>query len=165
MNAAAGAPGLLGWLEATPLAMAMRSSLWLYPIVEIFHIVGFAILVGAVMMFDLRLLGWSRSLPVAGLARHVLPWSAASLVLIVPADLLMFSAHPRDFVENRVFLLKLALIGLAGFNAVLFHRGVYRSVARWNTDIHAPASAQLNALASLTLWIAVICCGRLLACT
>lgn len=165
MNGAASAPGVLGWLEATPVAMAMRSSLWLYPIVEIFHIVGFAILVGAVVMFDLRLLGWSRSLPVAGLARHLLPWSVAGLVLIVPAGLLMFSAHPRDFVENRVFLLKLALIGFAGFNAWLFHKGVYRSVAGWNADIRAPVSAQLHALASLGLWIGVISCGRLLAYT
>lgn len=165
MYGAAGASGFLGWLEATPLALAMRSSLWLYPIVEIFHIVGFTILVGAVALFDLRLLGWSRFLPVRGLGRHLLPWSAASLMLIVPAGLMMFSAHPRDFVDNRVFLLKLALIAAAGINALLFHVGIYRSVDRWNTDVRAPISAQLHALASVAIWVAVICCGRLLAYT
>lgn len=159
------AAGFLGWLEATPLSLAMRSSLWLYPIVEIFHIVGFALLVGGIAMFDLRVLGASRFLPVQGLGRHLLPWSVASLLLIIPAGLMMFSAHPHEFVDNRVFLLKLTLIAAAGINAVLFHVGAYRSVARWNTGVAAPMAAQLHALASLVIWVAVICCGRLLAYT
>ena len=83
----------------------------------------------------------------------------------MPAGLLMFSAHPHDFANNRVFLLKLSLIAAAGINALLFHKGIYRSVAAWNADRSAPLTARLQALASLALWIAVICCGRLLACT
>lgn len=160
-----GAAGILGWLEATPLSLAMRSSLWLYPIVEIFHIVGFAMLVGSVAMFDLRVLGFSRRLPVQALARHLLRWSVASLVLVVPAGLMMFSAHPREFVDNPIFLTKLALIAAAGINAAMFHAGVYRSVARWNADVPAPTSAKIHALASLVIWVAVISCGRLLAYT
>lgn len=157
--------GLLGWLGSTALADAMRTSLWLYPIVEIVHIAGFTLLVGAIAMFDLRVLGWSRSLPVDKLGRFLLPWSAAGLLLIVPAGLMMFSAHPHDFANNRVFLLKLSLIAAAGINALLFHKGVYRSVAGWNADRSAPIAARLHALSSLVLWIAVICCGRLLAYT
>ena len=157
--------GLLGWLGSTPLADAMRTNLWLYPIVEIFHIAGFTLLVGAIAMFDLRVLGWSPSLPVDKLGRFLLPWSAAGLLLIVPAGLMMFSAHPHDFANNRVFLLKLTLIAVAGINALLFHRGVYRCVAAWNADRSAPPTARLHALTSLALWIAVICCGRLLAYT
>lgn len=157
--------GFLGWVGSTALADAMRTSLWLYPIVEIVHIAGFTLLVGAIAMFDLRLLGWARALPVNGLGKFLLPWSAAGLLLIVPAGLMMFSAHPHDFVGNRIFLLKLALIALAGLNALLFHTGSYRSVAEWNTDRSAPVLARLHALVSLALWIAVISCGRLLAYT
>ena len=160
-----GAAGLLAWLEATPLAAAMRGSLWMYPIVEIFHITGFAILVGSVAMFDLRVLGFARSLPVQALGRYLLPWSVASLALIVPAGLMMFSAHPHDFAANPVFQLKLLLIGAAGLNAGLFHVGVYRGVAHWNEGRPAPALARVHAAASLAIWIAVICCGRLLAYT
>jgi hypothetical protein len=112
------ASGLLGWLGSTSLADAMRTSLWLYPIVEIFHIAGFTLLVGAVAMFDLRVLGWSRLLPVEALGRFLLPWSAAGLLLIVPAGLMMFSAHPHDFAGNRVFLLH-ALASLALWIAVI----------------------------------------------
>jgi hypothetical protein len=88
-----------------------------------------------------------------------------ALALIVPAGLLMFSAHPHELVENRIFLLKLALIAVAGVNAVLFHMGIYRSVARWGVGVTAPLQARLHALASLAIWIAVITCGRLLAYT
>ncbi|MGZ8287785.1 MAG: DUF6644 family protein [Telluria sp.] len=159
------AAGLLGWLEASPVGAAMRGSTWMYPIVEIVHISGFVILVGSVAMFDLRVLGFARTLPVQALARHLLPWAVASLGLIVPAGLMMFSAHPHDFAGNKVFQLKLALIGAAGLNAAAFHLGALRSVASWNVDVPAPALARFHAAASIGIWFAVICCGRLLAYT
>lgn len=154
---------LAAWVAATPLSLAMRGNLWLYPIVEIVHIAGFVVLVGAVALFDLRVLGCSRALPVRALGRHLLPWSVASLALVVPAGLMLFSAQPQELLDNRVFLLKLALIGTAGVNAALFHVGVYRSVADWDVRRTAPVAARLQALLSLALWLAVICCGRLLA--
>lgn len=160
-----GDAGFLGWLETTGWSQAMRFSLWLYPIVEIVHIVGIVILVGAVAMFDLRVLGFGKSLPVQALGSHLLRWSLAGLALVVPAGLMMFSAHPHDFLNNRAFQIKLMLIALAGINALLFHVGVYRSVARWNREVTAPALAKGQAVASLAIWIAVISCGRLLAYT
>jgi hypothetical protein len=159
------AAGVLRWLEASALAQAMRDRLWLFPMVEIIHIIGFVILVGTVTMFDMRVLGVSKNLSVQALGRHLLGWSAASLLLIVPAGLMMFSAHPQDFAESRVFLLKLGLIGAAILNAGLFHLGVYRSVAKWDTAVAAPVTAKMHAVLSIGLWIAVICCGRLLAYT
>ena len=71
---------LLGRLESTPLALAIRSSLWCDPIVEIFRRVGFALLVGTIVMLDKRPVGWSRFLPMTGLAWHLLPSSVANLL-------------------------------------------------------------------------------------
>ncbi|HEF4760797.1 TPA: hypothetical protein SAN82_003243 [Pseudomonas putida] len=155
----------MDWLNDSPLGEAMRGDLWLYPLVEVMHIVGFAILVGAVVMFDLRVLGLSRNLQVTALARHLLPWAIAALLLIVPAGLMMFSAHPHDFASNDIFILKLCLIATAALNAALFHVGVYRSVTTWNTDAPAPGLAKLQALFSIVIWVSVIFCGRLLAYT
>lgn len=157
--------GVLAWLAATPLSHAMRYSLWLYPIVEIIHIVGFVVLVGSVAMFDFRVLGASRMVPVQALGRLQLRWSIAGLFIIVPAGLMLFSAHPHEFIENPVFLTKLALIVTAGLNALLFHVGIYRSAKEWNLHVPAPALAKLHALVSLALWVSVITCGRLLAYT
>lgn len=155
--------GVVPWVASTALSGLMRSNLWLYPIAEIVHIVGITVLVGGVALFDLRMLGFGRALPVDQLAQHLLPWSMASLGLVVPAGLLLFSADPAALVSNRLFLLKLALIALAGLNALLFHLGVFRNVAEWNTGARTPGVARMHAVISLALWVAVISCGRLLA--
>jgi hypothetical protein len=77
----------------------------------------------------------------------------------------MFSAHPQEFIQNRVFLLKLCLIATAGINAAIFHTNTYRTVEQWDTLIAAPGAARAHALLSIVLWISVISCGRLLAYT
>ena len=150
-------------VETLPFAVAMRKWLWLYPIVEIMHIVGFVTLVGSVAMLDLRILGLSRTIPVTALSRHTLPWSLGALLLVVPTGLMMFTAHASDFVSNTAFLIKMTLLMLAGANALWFRVGPYQNVEGWDSGVQAPASARLSAGLSLLLWVGVISCGRLLA--
>jgi len=159
---AVGTGGALAAIERSALAAAMRQELWLYPSIEILHILGFVTLVGSIAMLDLRLLGLSRALSVRSLARHVLPWTLGAVLVIVPTGLMMFMAHAADFVGNRAFVLKMVLIMCAGANAMAFHVGPYRSVAQWDTSVPPPA-ARLHAAASMMIWIGVIACGRLLA--
>jgi hypothetical protein len=151
------------WLETTGFGAAMRHWLWLYPVVEIVHILGFVVLVGAAVMFDLRLLGAAPRLPVSDLARHLLPWSRAGLVLVVPSGAAMFVAHATEMATNPAFQLKLALIAAAGLNALLFHRGVFRTAAGWDRAAPIPPRARVTAVCSLALWAGVLACGRLLA--
>ena len=162
MHAPAG-PAWLVWLESTSLAEAMRQSLWLYPIVEIVHILGLAVLVGAAALFDFKLLGFSPSLPVQALARHVLPWAKLSLLVIIPSGLLMFIAHATEMANNPAFQLKLLLLAAAGLNALVFHTRIFRTVAAWDSGVPVPQAAKIHALFSLILWAGVITCGRLLA--
>jgi len=150
-------------VEQLAIAKAMREWLWLYPSVEIVHIVGFSILVGSIVMFDLRVLGLSKQISVRALSRHLLPWSLGALVLIVPTGLLMFSAHASDFLGNRAFQVKMALLLTAGLNAAFFHTGPYQSVKSWDVDAAAPAIAKVSVALSIVLWLGVISCGRLLA--
>jgi hypothetical protein len=157
----------LGAIEASSLGVAMRQWLWLYPSVEIVHITGIALLFGTIAVFDLRLLGLSRSIPVRTLAKHVLPWTAASFLLIVPSGLMMFTAHASDFIQSGVFVLKMGLILAAGLNAALFHAITFRTADVWDAEemrkLPPPPSARLAGALSLLLWISVIACGRLLA--
>jgi hypothetical protein len=148
-------------IDESAIAGVMRGSAWLYPVVEVVHIAGFSVLVGSVAIFDLRVLGFGRSVAVQAAGSMLLPWSVMSLFAIVPAGLLLFSAHPNELAVNPVFKLKLLLIALAGLNALSFHLGVYRTAATWHAS--APAPAQLHAAASLALWLGVITCGRFLA--
>jgi len=159
----AGQLGWLAWLETTAAATAMRQSLWLYPVVEILHILGFVVLVGSAAMFDLRLLGLSRQLPVTGMERHLLPWARAAAFVIVPTGGLMFVAHATEFAGNPAFRLKLILLVAAALNAAVFHLRPFRRVAEWDHGATAPLTARFAAGFSLALWTGVIACGRLLA--
>lgn len=155
----------MGAIEGSALGLAMRQSLWLYPAVEVVHLAGIALLVGSILVLDLRLLGFSRKLPARRLAAHVLPWSLGSFALILPSGLAMFVAHAGDLIASPVFALKMCLIFAAGVNAAVFHAGVFRGAAAWDVDAPPPAAARAAAALSLVLWLAVIACGRLLAYT
>lgn len=156
-------PAWLVWLETSAVAVAMRQWTWLYPIVEIVHILGFVILVGAALMFDLRLLGVSRALPVTAMERHLLRAARLSVALVVPTGVLMFVAHATEMADNPAFRLKVVLLTAALLNAAVFHRAPFRSVAQWDRNSETPLGARLAALLSVVLWVGVITCGRLIA--
>ncbi len=153
----------MGAVESSALGRAMREWLWLYPSVEVVHITGIALLVGSIAVLDLRLLGFSRHLPVRALAAHTLPWTLGSFLLILPSGLMMFVAHASDLIASPVFALKVSLVMAAGINAGVFHAGAFRGAARWDVDVMPPVAARAAAALSLLLWISVIACGRLLA--
>lgn len=158
-----GAQTIWSWLESSGVAVAMREWTWLYPVVEIAHILGFVVLVGAAFLFDVRLLGVSRGLPVTQLARHLLRWSRASLLVVAPTGFLMFMTNATKMSENPIFRLKLILIVLAGINALVFQVWTSSSVASWDVNESSPLMVKLSAGFSLIAWAAVISCGRLIA--
>jgi hypothetical protein len=141
----------------------MRQWAWLYPAVEVLHILGFVIVVGAAFFFDLRLLGLARSVPVTALASHLLTWARAGFALVVPTGLLMFTAHATEMASNPVFVTKLLLISAGVLNAAAFHQWPFKSVHGWNVDARTPPWARTAAVISLLCWSGAITCGRLLA--
>lgn len=155
---------MAGWLQAledTSWSAAIRQSAWLYPFLEIIHITGIVLLVGPAFMFDLRLLGFSKHLPVKGLGRHLLSWSVRGLLLVIPSGLLLFITNAATLGYDPVFWTKMILLLLAAGNALFFRKIVSR--ASGDADIALPAAAKTVAILSLILWTAVIACGRLLA--
>ena len=150
------------WLEHSYLAVSIRQSPLLFPAIEIVHIIGFIFLVGSAFLFDLRLLGVAKKISVSEVADYVLPWSRRSLLLVVPSGFLLFIAQAEALSTNGVFGLKLILILIAFMNAGIFHRFTFRSVMTWSTS-ETPAAAKAAAVISLSLWVSVITCGRLIA--
>lgn len=151
----------LQWLEHTSWSAAIRQSAWLYPFLEIIHIVGIVLLAGAAFMFDLRLLGFSKHLGIKELERHLLPWSVRGALLVVPSGFLLFITNAGTLGYDPVFWTKMGLLILAASNGLIFHKMICR--APDGTNISFPAAAKVVAVLSLILWIAVIACGRLLA--
>jgi hypothetical protein len=153
----------LVWIERSPLGVVLREHPWLYPGVEVGHILGFSILVGAAAMFDLRLLGLSRSFSVGALAHHLLPWARAGLGIAAPTGVLLFISDATALAANPAFQLKLVLIVLAIVNTMVFHRWTAPSMAAWDVARPTPLGAKLAAVASLVLWAGVVAGGRLIA--
>lgn len=128
---------------------------WLYPMLESLHIVGVALLVGNLVLLELRVWGHGAELPIAALARLALAVSVAGFCLLGATGLLMFAAAPQELLANRIFVIKMGLASLAGINALSFHlrNGLHK------LDRLAKAQTAL----SLGLWLAVIICGRWIA--
>ncbi len=150
-------------LPEFPLTTLMKSSTWLFPLVETLHIWGFVFLVGSVVMFDLRVLGLAREISVKALARFLLPITLAAVLIVVPSGVLLFATQPNEMLANRVFMLKLGLIFLSACNALAFHMGPYTTVAEWDIGKTAPAMARALTALSILLWLSVMLCGRMLA--
>ncbi|MCU0764925.1 MAG: hypothetical protein MUF32_02610 [Burkholderiaceae bacterium] len=146
---------LLEAIEASALAEAVRRSAWAYPLLETVHIAGIAALLGSVLLLELRVFGLGREIGVVPLARLVLPTALAGFACAALSGSLLFASAATEFAANPVFLAKLALIPIAGLNALLFHaRGGLRG---------RDAVARMQAAASLLLWLSVLAAGRLIA--
>ncbi len=147
-------------LEATALSKGLRTSIWLYPIINTLHIVGLGLLLGATVVLDLRLLGWRRSVGVASLASALLPVAATGLAIALSAGTLLFVARPLDYVFNGLFQIKLALLALA-----LLNIGWCIRSAAWRLVLsNGPVSTAVKTSAafSLFLWLAIIFAGRMI---
>jgi len=137
---------MLTWIVAHPLA---------YPALEVLHIVGIALLVGNLVLLELRVWGLGGDLPVQPLARLALGLAVLGFALAGASGLLMFAAQAAELLANRAFVLKMGLLMLAGTNAAWFHgRG---SLVRMDR------TARLLTLVSMVIWLAVIVCGRSIA--
>jgi hypothetical protein len=152
---------LFEWINNSPLGAGLRASTWWYPFLELVHSLGVIVLVGSIWMVDLRLLGVAmRSRSVSELAARLLPWTWAGFVVESGSGILLSVSEASRLYFIPYFWIKLALLLLAGLNALLFHAGVYRSVAKWDDAQVTPPWARLAGAVSLGLWIMVIGAGR-----
>jgi len=157
-------PNLLAlckWLEQTSVGASIRQSLWLFPAIETVHLLGMAVLVVTIAVFDLRLLGWLLWRErVSTLARRLLPWAWLGFAVQVVTGVLLFSSEAIKIYTNPAFRLKVLLILLAGVQALIFHRTTYRHVTVWDESTVLPAGAKLAGSLSLLFWIGVVAAGR-----
>jgi hypothetical protein len=134
------------WIASNPIV---------YPALEVVHIAGIALLLGSLVLLELRVWGLGRSLPVPALSRLALTVSISGFGLAAFSGALMFSSQAAELIANRAFVLKMGVLTLAGVNAGLFH-------AR-DGLVRLDAIARAQTALSLGLWLAVIICGRWIA--
>jgi hypothetical protein len=146
---------MLAALETSALAEAIRRSVWAFPLLEAIHIAGIGTLIGSVLLLELRVFGLGREIGVVPLARLALRTALAGFACAVASGSLLFVSAATEVAANTAFRVKLVLILIAGFNALVFH-------ARGGLRGH-DTLARLQAVVSLLLWLSVVVAGRLIA--
>jgi len=142
-------------VEAWPLAAAIRRSVWAYPILEVLHIAAFASLVGSLLLLELRVFGAQPAIALNALGRLAVRVALVAFAAALAAGALLFVSSAAEMAANPAFQAKLALILMAGANALVFHA---RDGLRRHDGI-----ARVQAGISLALWFAVIAAGRMIA--
>ena len=134
---------------------SLQASTWAYPALEVVHLFGIALLLGNLVLLELRVFGLGAALPVQALARLSLTLAFVGFGLAAASGLLMFVTQPAELLANRVFTLKMLLLLLAACNAGWFHgRG---SLHKLDT------LARVQLALSTLIWLAVLTCGRWIA--
>lgn len=148
------------WLQGTALAQDLRASTWLYPFVNLAHVIGIALLFGAITVLDLRLIGVWRSAPIALLARPLVPVAAAGLAVALATGPLLFIVQAVDYAANPLLYVKMAAIAVGIVNIILLHRW-----PTWRSEEseHAATWLRVSGIVSFVSWLGAVAAGRLIA--
>src|SRR4029453_3706081 len=145
------------WCESTALGTAIRMSPWAFAVIESVHLLGLAVIGGAVLLVDLRMLGFGlTNQRIAELARAVFPWLVGSLVVMLLTGVGLFLSEPLKCYDSRAFWGKMISLGLA----MLFLFSIRRKVTMADETRVRPIWFKLVALVSLALWFGVGGGGR-----
>jgi hypothetical protein len=147
---------LFEWCEATWLGQLVRTSLWLFPVIESIHLLGLSLLGGAVLIVDLRLLGFGLTKQsIAQVARGAHPWLRAGLAVMVTTGVLLFLSEAVKCYHNPSFRVKMAVLPIA----LVFTFAVRKRVAT-DDALVTSAKSRLVGAVSLMLWFTVAAAGR-----
>ena len=145
------------WFDASWMGAVVRDSTWVFPAIEAVHIVALALLFGAILLLNLRLLGLTMtSKPVARLAQDLAPWVLCSLIIILATGILLFASEALKAYASVPFLVKMLFL----FAAMIFHYTIYRWVTKADEAQLSPFWSKLAAVISILLWLGVGIGGR-----
>jgi hypothetical protein len=148
-------------LEATAIARSLRGSVWAYPLVNACHILGVALLVGAIVPLDIRLIGGWSSTPLAPLYRILTRMASVGLALAIASGLLLFITRTSDYFQSSLFLVKMALVLTGVINALLLNRIADHQFTGRSESNKLPWRIRFAACISLASWLTAMLLGRL----
>lgn len=145
-------------VQASDLAVWINLSRWLYAGIATAHVLAVAVLVGSILILDLRLIGFARWLDTAQLARLVVPVAGTALGCAIVSGSLLFIGRAAQYAGFGLFQFKIALIAIALATTLTVHRRhglrLERATARQRARI---------GIASICLWLCVAVAGRMIA--
>ena len=150
------------WVENTALGLWMADSLWAYPIVLATHAVGMSIVVGIMVIIDLRVLGFANRVPLRSFDK-LLRVCWVGVALNVLSGVALFTVDPEHFIYHPVFWIKIGLVIAGLFFIYLLLRELRTSAPGDPEAVEPSRKARLIATLSLLFWLGAIIAGRLIA--
>ena len=145
------------WCENTAIGEAILNSVWLFPVIESFHLVALALIGGAVLLVNMRLLGLLLGQrPVSELARDAHPWFLGGLLVMFASGVPLFLSESIKCYYSFAFWVKMSAL----FAVLVFTFTVHRGVTLADEGRVGPVRGKLVAVVSLVLWAAVGWGGR-----
>jgi len=151
----------ISYFENSALADNIRENDLLFPLIESVHVLSICLVVGSILVVDLRLLGLaSTRRPVSGVSSGILPLTWGAFAVAVASGSLLFISNATKYLENGYFVAKIFLILAAGLNMAIFHGISAKDLPRWEHQTTPPLPARLAGGLSILLWVSVVACGR-----
>jgi len=154
----------MAWLQGSALGHAMRESgVWTYGIVNLIHILGVASLFGAVLVLDLRLLGFWRSISLAAITTPTVPIATTGFCVAATSGLGLLATKATEYVGNPFIYIKFSAIVLGLLNVIILN-----FLSAWKTHkMRALSTREQSQLAtvggiSLFCWLTAITAGRMI---
>lgn len=153
------------WLSTTlPSVFIQEHNAWAIPTIQSLHIVGIALVMGSVLLIDLRILGWAGTdQTLRQTTNRFGPWLTGSLWLLLATGILMVVGEPVRELVTFSFWLKMALVAAGAVVAVMFQAALSRHEQQWETTLVHRRSVKAMAIATLLVWVFIIVLGRLIA--
>ena len=152
------------WILSTPLSQYLQQSQYAFSAGEKIHFFGICLLLGSMLVIDLRLLGMMKRTPVGDVLKFV-PVAVTGFTISFLTGITFLIYNPEGYLTNWMFLLKLGLLLLAGLNMLFFTFVEQPRVLKAPPGASFDNATRISATLSLALWTAVIVAGRLLPVT
>jgi hypothetical protein len=149
------------WLKSTAVSQAMVDLPWLWPVCETLHFVGLALLIGAAGLFDLRLLGFLKAIPVQA-AMQMRGWAVAGIAINLITGVLFFVGAPDQYIDNPAWWAKVLFLLVAIVNIAVFETKHGKTMLAMTAEAETPTSFKVAGAVSLASWAAVLYFGRML---
>ena len=152
----------LDWMTTTWLYDVATGYTWSWPILETLHFFGMGLLLGIIVVIDLRLMGFFRRVIPLGMVHDLLPWAILGFVINLVMGTFFFFGDPFRYYYALAFRWKVVFLILAGLNALWYWLALEKKIDTLGDHADTPSIAKIMGFVSIGSWVAVAAFGRLI---
>ncbi len=155
---------LVTWLQDSSVSQTLLSWSWLVPTAQTIHIFGICLVVGSLLMINLRVLGWGGpNMALSGTVRRFAPWLWFALIALVITGVLLILSEPRRELMSLSFWLKMGLLAIGILIAIVFQVSLHRNETWWQESAATRRRTKILGITTLVVWLLIVILGRLIA--